>query len=230
MNQCTLNNLNIFDGVITFPRIGVWHADLSVSTGIDPSGSATLVLGSQTWVGSYSLQSGLDLLNRQRVRVVGGAGKISNQVLAKSYNAIQARIPLQDAIQDSGEAISPVCDPTVLSIPLRGWVRFQTSGSFALRAILSAIPNNPSWRVVSDGTIWVGYETWPVVTLNDTGYLHSDPASATILIGSFDPDISPGEVLHVAIPNQPIQDLKVSSIVHTIEDGKIRSLIRYENY
>lgn len=229
MSQCTLNGIGIFEGRITFPRIGVWHADLSISSSVNPSGSAQLVIGSQTWSGFFSLQSGLDLNGRQRVRVVGGKGSIGNTVQAKGYNGILALIPLQDTMNDAGEALSPTSDTGVTNQPLSSWIRFQSPGSAALQSLLQAIPNNPSWRVIPDGTIWVGFETWPVVTLVNTGYRHSDPSNTSLVIGSFDPDIRPGQILQINTPLAGQQLLRISTVTHLVSGSEIQTLLRYEN-
>jgi hypothetical protein len=138
---------------------------------------------------------------------------------------------LADALTDSGESLSASSDPAILNYTLNGgWVRFASPGSSALLAILDSIPNTPSWRVVPDGSIWVGYETWPVVNLDNTAYLKSDPSHSSIMIGSYDPDIAPGEILQFSTGIQDQQNLKVSVVTHNISSGRIQTSILYENF
>lgn len=223
---CTVNGLNVLDGAIYIPRVGVWHADLNVDSFSALSGPATISLASQTLKGTVT-RSGTDVSKRIRTRVVGGAAGLATVVTPRSYSAIQLKIPLVDALTGAGETLSPVADPNVLAWPLLSWSRMQVPASYVLAQLIALVPN-ATWRTLLDGTVWVGFETWPANSLPDTVPIHSEPEKGRITIASDAPAVLPGTAFSYVTPGLGTQVRNVSYVRHDIRPSQIRTLLSYE--
>lgn len=226
----TVNGVNVTEATIHLPRIGVWHADLNISRDDKETmtGQATIQFGSQQFIGIFA-QVGLDIENRLRARIVGGNGALGTLLKPKGYNTVPIQIPLQDVVTDSQElGLSQESDSSILSSQLSAWSRMQETGGSVITALLDTLDRIASWRILSDGTIWVGYESWPVVTLPTAGLSGSEPEKGRIRIVTTDPVISPGDAFSFTPPGQPSQTQNVENVIHTIYPDLCETTIYYE--
>lgn len=105
----TLNGLTITRATVQIPRRGVWWADVEVDEPDVLSGAATLVIGTQTFVGT--IVSGGSVYGRGRYRVAAGAGTWGNQLPEKGYGndaGVKVSSVLGDAASAVGETLSSV--------------------------------------------------------------------------------------------------------------------------
>jgi len=224
---CTVNGLNVLDGSIYIPRVGVWHADLSIDSFQQVSGAATIQLASQTLKGTFT-RNGTDVSKRLRARVVGGAAGMATQLGPRSYGSIQVRIPLTDALNGAGETLSATADSTVLGTQLLAWSRMQAPASAVLAMLLQAVLNAPTWRVLLDGTVWVGYESWPSSSLPDTVPISAEPEKGRITIASDAPAVLPGTAFSYVSPGVGQLTKNISFVQHLIRPDETRTLLFYE--
>ena len=78
-------------------------------------------------------------------------------------------------------------------------------------------PAGSSWRVLADGTVWVGTEAWPDSgLLEQTDYVETNewPGENRIELGV--------ETLKL-LPGTTLGDRKVSFVEHILRDGYVRS-------
>jgi len=224
---CTINGLNVLDGLIYIPRIGVWHADLNVDSFTTLTGqAATIQLPSQTLKGTVT-RSGTDVAKRLRTRVIGGAAGLATVLPPRSYGAVQLQIPLKDALTGAGETLSPAADPSVLAWPLTAWSRMAVPASYVLAQLVALVPN-AVWRVLIDGTVWVGFETWPPASLPDTVPIHSEPEKGRITIASDAPAVLPGTAFSYLSPGVGKLTRNVSYVRHAIRPDQLRTIVSYE--
>lgn len=229
MAICTVNGIFVAEATIDIPRIGVWHADLLVNSLVSFTGKASIQFGSQTFNGTVS-RNGPDINKRLRARVLGGAGALSSLLPPKSYRSIPIRIPLNDALNSCGEKLSSTSDSTLLNITLDVWSRLQMTGGQAIDALLQAVtPNLPSWRVLADGTIWVGYEYWQASQLKNASPLYSEPERGSLTIYSLDPIVLPGQTLSYSVPGIGTISRKISYVRHIMKQRYMHTVLYYED-
>lgn len=200
------------------PRVGAWHADFVVDT-LDPSnvlGKATVKIddGALTLVGTcYPNRSGVKY-DTGFVRVVGGAGGLGTPTLMKYYSSTTLRLPLYDLLNHAGETLSPTCDPGLLAQPLNSWTTISQTTGNAIAALLQAVPLS-TWRVLPDGTVWAGFDSWPPATL-DYQMLTANPDTAEYEIGLDSP---------LLLPGYNLDGLNVSYVQHTLSFDRVRTRI-----
>lgn len=215
MSLVTANGLSVVEATINLPRVGVWHAELRVDSIKDIAGPISIEFGNQTFLGTAhtaGLSSG-----SAHIRVAGGKGTLKNEIASKSYINVPVSIPVRDAITDGGEQFAETSDAQLLARSVTSWTRTQGPGGAALLKICAHI--NATWRMKIDGSIWVGVDSWPLSTIKDFDLVSESPQSARIEIGSIDPTILPGETF---------KGRKVSYVMHTVTDSKVRSAIWFE--
>lgn len=218
----TCNGLSATYGTIRVPRIGPWHADLIIDT-IDPAelGSAgsraTIVVGEAqqlNLVGTFMrlgpAQSGVF------ARIVGGANGLGRTMAPKSYNNPSARVVVGEVVEACGEQLSGTSTSSVLATTLVSWARFQQAGGSALAQLAHVL--SAGWRVLYDGTVWFGTESWPQSALSDYTVIRYDPELARIELGADYPIILPGTTF---------TDRQVDNVNHTITDGRVRTVVHF---
>lgn len=219
------NTASVISGDIMRPLVGVWTADLVIDqtdgTGFDPGTQVKI-----TSDNGYSLTGVVDpnrqgdFLDAVHVRVIGGAGGVVSK-LASAQAYIQPGAFVRDVLNglcsDSGETLSSTVDAGFLGANLQAWsVVAGNSVARALRALIDIVSPSSNWRILSDGTLWIGSETWPQST--DTfDTLWQDPKDASFHIGSESPFISPG----MSLPDVG----NVARVNDTISDGAMHSRV-----
>jgi hypothetical protein len=90
-----------------------------------------------------------------------------------------------------------------------------------LTRLLAPLAQAVTWRVLPDGTIWAGPETWPDsgLTTDDYQILDEDPREGTALLGVEAPVLLPGTAL---------AGRRVSYVEHLINAEGVRSNVWFE--
>jgi hypothetical protein len=162
-----LFTLNGFDGVdlrMCLPRVGVWHADISVDIAdqsYDFSGSLTLNVDGNDF--TCARRRGGTTADVAVMRLVGGAGGLATQATPKSYSAVTPQVILNDLFQAAGEALSSTVDPSLLSVGWSSWSTPAWPTAVVLGELVSKLGADVLWRIQPDGTVWIGRESWPTV-------------------------------------------------------------------
>lgn len=153
-----LNGFGVLEATIVLSLRGNWRAEIVASTDeADVTGTAELVDDDLLYVGTVA-RGGLDH-ERWRGTIVGGAGKLTGPCLPRPYRETTAGIVLADLMAETGERLSPLSDPVVLAYVLPQWFRFGNVEDAIEELVVDKIGAN--WRVLRDGTIWVGTDTFP---------------------------------------------------------------------
>jgi len=211
-----VNGYDLISGSVLMPQQGAWSADLVVDApnpgvvlggvGIDLGGQVALK-GTTTSAGS--------LAGRVSLRVVGGAGKLNAILKPKGYRAIPLRNPLQDLMADSGETLSGAVNPGVLATILARWTRFLESTAQGLDDLADRA--GATWRVLYDGTVWMGTDSYPAVNVA-ADLLSGDPHLGRVELGVETPQLVPG----VSFLGR-----NVSQVQHVISEGSIRTVVTF---
>lgn len=157
------SELAVIMGQLWTQRAGNWSifADQINNTEALPVDEQVTVvwLGSE-WSG-YVLRSGVADGFGQAV-IMGGSGGLTKQLSASGYdNQIIARMVVDDILRESGESLS-LLSAAAVSSALGSWVRVAESAGRQLSALTDAI--GAIWRMQSDGTLYIGSDSWPVVS------------------------------------------------------------------
>lgn len=160
----TLNGITVLETSLHMPRVGVLWADIVLDGDVSLVGSSTLSYAGWTepLVGTVA-DGGESKHGRIPLRMVGGAGKLGEELLAKSYQGTPVRLPIRDVIEEAGEELSDTATGG-LDLVLTHWARIARPANQCLRMLAGKA--GFSWRFLPDGTFWFGDETWPASTVD----------------------------------------------------------------
>lgn len=191
----------VIRGTIERPLVGVWTADLVIDqpdgTGFESGTKVTISSPDYAdLVGIVAPGRTGDFVDAVHVRVLGGAGGMPKTVQPRNYIQPQAfaRDVLNGLCQDSGETLSSTVDASFLGTNLAAWSVKGEPTSYALRTLLDIVSPTFNWRILADGTLWMGAETWPTATVAYE-LISQDPAEATWELGLEAPAIEPGTTI-----------------------------------
>jgi hypothetical protein len=217
VSHALVNGRGAFWGELRIPRIGAWEADFGVSRdgAEELTGTAAIEIGGRAWKGRV-WRSG-ENVGVIYLRIVGGAGGLSRVVPAKSYQGVPLSLPVSDLLAEVGETLSPASDMPLLASVVTQWTRTEGTAGACLRSILAQAAG--VWRVLADGTVWIGRETWPESALTEYTYCQQVPNAGAIEVFAAEPAIYPGEVF---------RGRRVSVVAHRIEAQTVRTRILWE--
>lgn len=190
------------------PRVGAWHADIEVDTGSLDS-AVTLDVEGQLFQGTAVRAAPFS--GRTRARVVGGGGTLSRTLGPKNYvRGPKVRAIVTDVL-GGAEALSPESNAGVLGAELSRWQRIESQASHALVTLLERI--GATWRVLSDGTVWIGHETWPQMD-PPHALLDEDWYTGVLTVAPEAPTLRPGVTL---------RGHRIQEVVHTLSRAELRT-------
>lgn len=190
MALASLNNLPVVACRVSLPRTGAWVADVVVDSPVALSGRCSLVLDGTSLSGTVRRGGVKD--DTGAYRIVGGAGGMLRNARPQAYNNVQARLVANDLLSGVGETLSPLSDASLLSRFFQSWVTLEAPTSGALSALVTAI--GAQWRVLADGNVWVGLETWPTSTVPAAVAFGRDPRLGTLELATDGALVLPGTV------------------------------------
>jgi hypothetical protein len=195
-----------------FPRTGIWLGDLTVNGITVPSGKITATFAGVRMPCAI-VRSEL-VAGRVQLRIVGGAGGFSNRARPKHYHRPVIRHVLNDLCRDAGEALSGSADLDILNTSFEAWTTAGIPGGAIIAALCEVAGDAVNWRVLADGTLWIGPESWPE---SDADYrsLSSDGPNASTEIGTDIPDVWPGQTLN---------GRHIDYVVHDLDENRTRIL------
>lgn len=166
----SLNGLALTEAEVTLPAHGVWVADVFTAdsdSSVTVGAAATLLFGELTLLGT--VMRGGESFGSNRVRIQGGKGGMGLLATPQGWNnATYAQIA-KTTLAGQREALSATV--TVATVPaLFATTQFWTVRAEPVGLALSRIVDAAGlqWRVLPDGTVWVGAETWPVADIGST--------------------------------------------------------------
>jgi hypothetical protein len=155
--------------------------------------------------------------------MVAGADGMGKTAVPKYHTSANVRVVLSDVAAQAGERISATANAGVLSRQLRGWTIARESIGAAVGALVDrGTAAGTSWRMLADGTLWVGPETWPDSGLKDPDdftEMEGWPHEGRVELGVDAPKLLPGTLLG---------GRRVSTVEHTIRDGHVRTRVLIE--
>lgn len=208
----SVNDKPAMSGRVTMPRYGAWHATFMVDTDAvaDVTGACSIAIEGGATLTGTSYRVG-DFEGRVSVWIVGGAAKLPTALVGKFYDAAPVRTILADIATESGEAIAATADVATLATLLPRWMRCAGTAGRCL-ATLTTVLGVP-WRMLDDGTIWVGPESYAAYT-GEYDLMDTDPVCDRITIADETCGLRPG---------MTIEGRNVSYVEHVLTDETIRT-------
>jgi hypothetical protein len=210
MGRQTCNGSPLLQAIITEPQVGRWTATVEVATETAPTGPITLSFddGAAEFVGAIH-RSGVES-GRWLGRIVGGTGGLSMALDAKAYRAMPMQIALDDILRETGEVLATT-STSLIDRTVPHWHRQQ---GFAIRSLGSlAFAVDLDWRVLRDGTIWIGTDV-PVETAEPFTQIHAFPDLGMVeIVPSGAPVVAPGCLL---------AGVAVGAVVTRLDGGVMR--------
>lgn len=219
MALVTCADVGVVEGSISLPRYGVWHADLLLSSN-DASpfskGSAVKIsIADGALELSGTCRYGANYLESVRVRIVGGAGGLSQDAKPKHYQGVSARDVLSDLLGAAGETLSSTADAGVLATRFDRWTTLKVPTGEGVRLVARAA-GEAAWRVLPDGKIWLGAESWPAFSTEMEWSLEDQQPQDRMILLAVDAPL--------LVPGVSFDDFgKVSYVEHLIGEAQVRT-------
>jgi hypothetical protein len=223
MAFATLNGAPVFHATICIPRVGAWTADLAIDKHEAIAGPCMLAIdGGLTLMGTAD-RTGV-WLDTARLSVVAGGNGLGKLAKPRHYRRTTLRVVLQDLLSAAGERLSPTADAGTLALSFGAWTTIAQPIGRMIAALLedTRLPPATAWRMLPDGTLWVGAEAWPdsgLVDLTDYQDLAEVPEDGTLELGVEAPRLLPGTLLG---------GRRVSYVVHRIDGSAARTSVWVE--
>jgi hypothetical protein len=184
-------------GWLSMPRIGIWTGYLELGGDTIPSGNIVATLAGVDMpchIQRCELVEGL-----VKMSIVGGASGMGKQAKAKHYRNPTVRHVVGDLARDAGEVLSASSPAVVLDVPLGYWTTLAGSPAHPMTTgtvvqLLADVVGGCSWRILYDGKLWLGRETWPTCPA-DVRIISQDVRNATMVVGSDVSGIWPGTTI-----------------------------------
>lgn len=209
----------VLEGDVDLGLRGVWVAELTLDADEAPAEGQRVTIE----VGDLAAYEGTVRTagawqGRVRVFVVGGAGGLGRAVRAQHYaNGVSAAQLVDDLLLDAGEALSAKVDRAALeALWSSTWERIESGGAVALGRIADA--HGLAWRVLADGSVWLGAEAWPAYRGTDPLELERDDARGRAVLADAEM-LAPG----VELAGRPVY-----RVVHSVRGDEVRATVTYE--
>ena len=215
---------------LSMPRVGAWHVGVTVSGEVPITGRVTLELEGVEFLGT--VVRGQPFAGKTPLWIVGGGGSLSRKLDAKNYASGPVVRTIVKEILGDKETLSTESDDALLGSVLPSYHRIEGAASHALTTVLSKI--GASWRVLADGTVWIGKDTYPELSIPHV-LEDEDWFSGILNIAPETPALRPGvtflghkieEVVHYASPGKLRTEARLNSLSSSL--GKFLQLIRRE--
>jgi hypothetical protein len=209
----------VLNSEVRMPLVGAWHANVEIDpddpVAPPPTGPFWFEVEGVEFRGSVvpGRSGAVGGGGRTGVHIVGGAGGLSQILKPRNYagGVTRVRAIVDDILRDCGETLSEETDKTLLDKQINGWQRAAQPANQCLVLVLDQI--GATWRVLRDGTIWIGVEMWPEVEPDGT-VLDEDWSDGMILVAPDRPNMVPGVV---------VRGQRIEQVVHRNERGGLRT-------
>lgn len=228
MPYLTANGFPALSATIQEPSSDAWIAELD----IDAEDASKFAVGARCtiqvvdnpiqWVGTVA-RSG-NFVQRITARIVGGAGGLTRVLGPAHYVGVPLAIPLAHILLGAGEALATslasaqlATQTAVLATLLSRWSRIEGTAGSQLRRLLEAVPG-VSYRVLRDGTIFVGVEPFAEQAIERVDIMDEAPIERWQEIATDLPELRPAVTF---------QGRRTGDVVHRVEPTSVRTEVYY---
>lgn len=221
----TAGPLNVLRATVREPLQGAWTADVVVDADTGFTGAAILEVDGVRFVGT--VRRGALEHGRYLAQMVGGAGGLGRELSAQNYTGTFLQQVIDDLLTATGETLSPDVSAGLLSEEPTHWSRRAGRAGLSLTQVAEGTAAQ-HWRVLRDGTVWIGAETWPAVSADyEYTEISREPSQGTATLA---PDDGSGLVR----PGQSWTDAaglarNVATVVTTVDPGSVRQTLSLQD-
>lgn len=225
MANSTLNGFPVMQARISRPRVGNWVAELAldaqVASQLPAGASGTLVTdgGALTFQGIILPGRADAYAQNVTLRMVGGSNGLGNLTTPRFYAGVSVSQPLGDVLKDAQLSLSSTASSGALGTALQFWALVKHAAALALTNLADAVGGGCVWRVLPDGSVFFGVDTFQASALVDFELIDYMPLEGLQVISSEAPDVNPGESFN---------GRNVSTVVHEINADGSRIKLWYE--
>jgi hypothetical protein len=225
MSDYSLNGLPLLDVRVTLHRTGAWTADVLTTRLSNPNlaagGQATLSLGPMQLAGT--ILRGGSIRGSEHARIVGGKGGLGGLATAAGYQNATAQVVVNALLSGAKESLATSSDTTLLGTSLPFWTVRKEPVATALTRVTDTL--NCVWRVLTDGTVWLGNDaSYPQANLTRPTLLDAFPERGEFLVGINQPELLPGQAFSLDGYGGP-----ASAVEYRFYDGKMRMTVWTED-
>ena len=212
MGMLRCNGAPVLKLALSLPRIGNWSADVEYDyqTTLAVGDSVTLEDNGLSWNGTVK-RTGRNGA-RRHARVVGGKSKLGTELPPKSYVGTTARSIVADILSAAGETLERTSGGEPFNVVPTYWTRAGFSAGTELARICAMI--GADWRMLPEGTVWVGVESYPLQKFAHEE-IEASPESASYVIGSERLELRPGVTF---------DGRRVSRVEHIVTEKSARTV------
>jgi hypothetical protein len=197
MSLVTLQGLPVLGLRLTRPVMGAWAATVEA----DYQNSEELFEGvlelkdSKITYRGTSLSAGI-VGGVARLDLVGGTGGTIKNAPVQHFHDVTVRTLVDALLRGVGETLDSTSTRAVLQQRLRAWSFVDERASIALSTLADRL--GCTWRVLPNGNVWFGLDTFPAVdedlakTLLE---LDRDDAAGNVLLAPESLELGPGVTL-----------------------------------
>ncbi len=223
MSYATINGYAVLQARLQLPRTGNWVADVVVDAAtasqVGPGQGAVLSLdaGGLTFTGTVLRSAAY--VEQVVLRLLGGSGNLGLDLTPKFYTSTPVEQVFLDMLADASESASGQSDRSALGVNLPFWVTGKQAVSSGLSNLAVAAGPECVWRVLADGSVFLGVDGYPASALTDYDLIDYFPQENSQVIAAELPDVFPGE---------SFAGKNVSSVEHYVDKDKNRATLWFE--
>lgn len=209
MTMTTIGGINVLSAEVAMPYVGIWHIDGEAGGDVQLSGAQVFEDHGVQFHGTILRSTVIG--GRMKFRLVGGVGGFAKELAPAHWSRPTVGTLIRSLLSDCGERLSATVDASLLTQQLDQWKRNKTPASRALQAICDK--RGLIWRVLRDGSIWVGKEEYPATATKHV-LVDEDWSAGVIEIAPEEPALLPGVTF---------RDQRIRYVVHRISPTALRS-------
>jgi hypothetical protein len=179
---------------IRMSRAGAWTADVTAEAEQVPTGAVELRLGGGR-VLKGTVSRGAVFGGMLRVRLVAGANGLRKVLEPRHFTTPSVRVVLSEILRQTGEILSPAADASFLGTVLEHWTIWRGPAGDAIERLFDRLPATARWRILDDGTLWVGAEAWPASGITGFTEISRSPEDEVVNYALEIPYLQPGTML-----------------------------------
>lgn len=212
----SIDSRPVLAAVVRFPARGVWTATLDVDTDTVPPGRVTIACdGAAPLVGA--VVNGALVGSVSRILVVGGAGGLRAALPALALQSGTLGDVLAATLREAGETLSST-SATLSGHTIARWHRQQGPACHAVGSV--AATAGLTWRVLRDGTVWLGTDAFDDAADASRTTLARDPAVAGWSWGCDTIDAVPGELVRLG-DDAGDAYVRLGEVIYTLDGDRL---------
>lgn len=216
MALLAIDSRPVLAAVVRLPARGVWTASLDLDTDTVPSGRVTVACdGADPLVGTVI--DGAMVGRVARVLVVGGAGGLRTSLDPLAFQSGTLGDVLGATLREAGETLSATSE-TLSSRAMIRWHRQRGAAALAVGSLAASA--GLTWRVLRDGTVWLGTDAFEAAPDGDRSVVARDPLLGLWTWAADALDVVPGERGRLG-DDAGDTFVRVGEIVYTLDGARL---------